>query len=201
VSKRTRGWASGRVGAPSFVGALAASLAIVVCVACQDNPPAPGSVTRLPEAADVIDQELMIALGQAKNFHRKAKVYVSDGNLADATASVRQILSLRFPAGAPEADDVRLDARALLAKLLVSQGQVEEAMRTVSEGLAQTSRASFFVANLYTVLGEIHEARGAELEAAGEKAKAAEEKRAAIAAYDRSIQINEALQKQLMEGR
>jgi tetratricopeptide (TPR) repeat protein len=190
------------VGALSFAGALMASVAIVACVACQTDAPAQqGTVTKVPEPGDVIDQELMIALAQAKNFHHKAKVYMSDGNLAAATASVRQILSLRFPGGAPEADDVRLDARALLAKLLVSQGQVEEAMRTVSEGLAQTSRASFFVANLHTVQGEIHEARAAQLDAANEKSKATEERRAAIAAYDRSIQINEALQKRLMEGR
>ena len=51
------------------------------------------------------------------------------------------------------------DARALLAKLLVSQNQLEEAMRTVEEGLAQSQRESFFVANLHTVQGEIHEAR------------------------------------------
>jgi hypothetical protein len=169
-------------------------------------------VTKVPDPRDVIDQELMIALAQAKNFHHKAKVYMSDGNLADATASVRQILSLRFPAGAPEAEDVRLDARALLAKLLVSQGQLEEAMRTVSEGLAHTSRESFFVANLHTVQGEIHEARAAQLGATLEKTAdpvqrkqlekaVGDEKRAAIAAYDRSIQINDALQKRLMEGR
>jgi hypothetical protein len=126
---------------------------------------------------------------------------MSDGNLAAATASVRQILSLRFPVHAPEAEDVRLDARALLAKLLVSQGQVEEAMRTVDEGLAQASRESFFVANLHTVQGEIHEARAVQLEDAKDPVRAAEEKRAAIAAYDRSIQINEALQKRLMGGK
>jgi len=155
------------------------------------------------DPTDVIDEELMVSLAQAKNFHRKAKVYMSDGNLVAATASVRQILSLRFPAGAPEAEDVRADARALLAKLLVSQGQLEEAMRTVQEGLAQSQRESFFVANLHTVQGEIHEARAAQLDAEGEasKAKATDERRAAIAAYDRSIQINEKLQKQLMEQR
>ena len=81
-----------------------------------------------------------------------------------ATSSPRsprcaQILSLQFPAGAPEADDVRLDARALLAKLLVGQDQLDEAMRIVEEGLASSQRDSFFVANLYTVQGEIHEAR------------------------------------------
>ena len=91
-------------------------------------------------------------------------------------------------------------ASALLAKLLVSQGQLEEAMTTVSEGLAQASRESFFVANLHTVQGEIHEARAAQLDAAKDP-RAAEEKRAAIAAYDRSIQINASLQKRLLEGR
>ena len=64
----------------------------------------------------------MIALSKAKNFHHKAKVYMSDGNIAEAIASVREILSLQFPAGAPEAEDVRNDARALLAKLLRRPG-------------------------------------------------------------------------------
>jgi tetratricopeptide (TPR) repeat protein len=195
VRKRTRiqAW---------LAGGLAVSLAVAACAACStETSQQPGpSVTKVPEPGDVIDQELMIALAQAKNFHHKAKVYMSDGNLAAATASVRQILSLRFPAGAPEAEDVRLDARALLAKLLVSQGQLEEAMTIVSEGLAQASRESFFVANLHTVQGEIHEARAAQLDAAKDP-RAAEEKRAAIAAYDRSIQINTALQKRLGEGR
>jgi hypothetical protein len=205
MRKRTgiRAWLGRRLGALSLVGALAAAAGAGAGIACQaDSTPAPrGSVTKVPEAGDVIDQELMIALAQAKNFHHKAKVYMSDGNLVAATASVRQILSLRFPASAPEAEDVRLDARALLAKLLVSQNQLEEAMRTVDEGLAQTSRESFFVANLYTVRGEIREARAKQREDANDKAGATEEKRAAIVDYDRSIQINEALQKRLMEGR
>jgi tetratricopeptide (TPR) repeat protein len=175
-------------------------LGMVIGVGCNDTPTQP-SVTRVAESGDVIDQDLMIALAQAKNFHHKAKVYMTDGNLTEATAAVRQILSLRFPANAPEADDVRLDARALLAKLLVSQGQLDEAMRTVNEGLAQSARESFFVANLHTVQGEIHEARAAQLDSENQPTKAVDERRAAIAAYDRSIQINEALQKKLMEGR
>ena len=156
-----------------------------------------------PERFDLIDHDLLVALAQAKNFHHKAKVYMTDGNLTAATASVRQILSLSFPRGAPEADDVRNDARALLAKLLMSQGQLDDAARTVDEGLAQSQRESFFVANLYTVQGEIHEARAAALVAATEPSEAAAstERHAAIASYDRSIQINERLQKKLMEER
>jgi len=168
-----------------------------------EREPGSSSTTRTADPSDVIDQDLMIALAQAKNFHHKAKVYMTDGNLASATAAVRQILSLPFPRGAAEADDVRNDARALLAKLLVSQNQLDEASRTIDEGLAQSQRESFFVANLYTVQGEIHEARAAGFEAAGEpgKASATDERRAAISSYDRSIQINERLQKKLMEGR
>jgi tetratricopeptide (TPR) repeat protein len=154
------------------------------------------------DPGDAIDRELMIALGQAKNFHHKAKVYMTDGNLPAAVASVRQILSLAFPRGAPEADDVRNDARALLAKLLVGQGQLDEAARTVAEGLAQSQRESFFVANLYTVQGEIHEARAATRDASEPgSAVATGERHAAIESYDHSIQINERLQKKLLEER
>jgi hypothetical protein len=188
------------------------TVALAAGVAACSSPSPPGSAsgerevapsTRVADPGDAIDQELMIALGQAKNFHHKAKVYMTDGNLGAATAAVRQILSLAFPRGAPEADDVRNDARALLAKLLVSQGQIDEASRTIDEGLAQSQRESFFVANLYTVQGEIHEARAAAFAAAGEASKAAatEERRAAIGSYDRSIQINERLQKKLLEER
>lgn len=159
------------------------------------------SVTKLADPSDVIGEALMTSLAQAKNFHRKAKVYMSDGNLPAATAVVRQILSLSFPKDAPEADDVRLDARALLAKLLVMQGQLDEAMITVNEGLASSQRESFFVANLHTVRGEIHEAKAANLDAEQNKSGAATERRSAIEAYDKSIQINEKLQKQLMEKR
>jgi hypothetical protein len=196
----------------SIVLALGA-LALVACSTDRDagspartGEAAPRSATRLSDPADadaeLIGQDLLVALAQAKNFHHKAKVYMTDGNLPAAIASVRQILSLVFPRGAAEADDVRNDARALLAKLLISQSQLDEAARTVAEGLAQSQRESFFVANLYTVQGEIHEARAAALDASDPgKAAARDERHAAIESYDHSIQINERLQKKLVEER
>lgn len=146
----------------------------------------------------VIGNELMVALAQAKNHHHKANVYIADGNTTEAIASVRQILALRFPANAPEADDVRHDARALLAKLLASQGKLEDAMAVIAEGLASATRESFFVANMYTVKGELHQARAEMLNKdATRKADADAERRAAIMAFDRSIEINTKLQQQL----
>ena len=186
------------------LAAVAVAFALGMSCTGSDKPdaPKPGNVTSLPQAEDAIDEQLMIALGQAKNFHYKAKVYMSDGKVTEAIASVRQILSLRFPANAPEADDVRNDARALLAKLYISQGQLDEAARVIDEGLAQSQRDSFFVANLYTVQGEIHQARAAALDGdESNRASASEERRAAITSYDKSIQINERLQKKLLEDR
>ena len=185
-----------------YLALLIAVIAVTGYLACGgDKEPAPRVTTADP--SEVIGEELMLSLQKAKNFHRKARVYMSDGKVDEAIASVREILSLKFPAGAPEAEDVRNDARALLAKLLVGQGKVEDAMTVVTEGIAQSQRESFFVANLYTVKGEIHEARAALLDDKdpAQKPKIVEEKRAAIEAYDKSNQINTVLQQKLMEER
>jgi tetratricopeptide (TPR) repeat protein len=168
-------------------------LAITGMVACtsSDAPSQDPRLTELAEPRDhLIDEDLMLALAQAKNFHHKAKVYMADAKPDEAIAAVRQILSLRFPAGAPEAEDVRNDARAVLAKLLVGRDQLDEAMRVVEEGLATKTRDSFFVANLHTVKGEIHYARATKL---GGDPAASAERRAAIEELDRSIKINEEL--------
>ena len=187
-----------------LLGLALAVMSITGCSCTGDRDGKPEEKPRVttPDPTDVIDQALMIALSKAKNYHHKARVYMSDGKLAEAIASLREILSLKFPAGAPEAEDVRNDARALLAKLLVSQNQIDEAMRVVQEGIGQSQRESFFVANLYTVKGEIHEARAALLDAndPAQKAKIVAEKHAAIEAYDKSNSINTVLQDKLMES-
>ena len=185
-----------------LVGALAAG------IACSqpdsDAPPGGAKVTRLPEPEDVVDEELMLALAEAKNFHHKAKVYMGDGNFAEAIAQVQSILAIPFPPDAPEGDDVRMDARAMLGKLLAAQGKVDEAMTVVDQGIGGARRESFFLANLYTVKGEVHRARAALLEGQPDpaaKARVVDEKRAAIEAFTRSNEIVHALQKKLAEDR
>jgi hypothetical protein len=179
-------------------------LMLVAVTACDRNQTTTGNQTKTRGSAatgPVISEALMLALAQAKNYHHKAKVLVADGKPAEAIVVVRQILALRFPANAPEADDVRHDARALLAKLLASQGQLDDAMSVIAEGLASATRDSFFVANLYTVQGELQQARAEVLaKDPARKTDADNARRAAIVAFDRSIQINTVLQQQL-EGR
>lgn len=153
---------------------------LLAAVACSQDAP---SVTKLAEPEQVIDERLMICLNRAKNHHHIADVYVSDGNVDKAIAEVRKVLTVACPAGAPEAQDVQLDARARLAKLLLGRGGADDALQVVDEGIAAATRDSFFLANLYTVRGEVMEALG--------------RKHEAIEAYERSNEINLALQREL----
>ncbi len=194
--------ASGRAGRLALAVLAGVALVALGFACSSDSDRRGGPVTRITEPEDAIDEALMVALSQAKNFHHKARVYMSDGQLPLATAAVRQILAVRFPPAAPEAEDVVLDARAMLAKLLVAQGQVEAAMSVVDEGLAVASRDSFFVANLYTVKGEVLQAQAELLVSTGQPAdgdRAREVRKQAIIAFDKSIAINEALQKRILE--
>ncbi|MBK9031370.1 MAG: hypothetical protein IPL61_08535 [Myxococcales bacterium] len=188
----------------SILPLLAALLALLGACTSSDDGRATGRVTRVTAPEDAIDERLMLALSQAKNFHHKAKVYMSDGKPELAIAAVRGVLAVEFPAGAPEADDVRADARALLAKLLLARGEADAAMSELDAGLASATRESFFVANLYTVRGEVLEAQAAKLDGSttpDDVTRARELRRQAIVAYDKSIAINAALQQRLMERR
>ena len=165
------------------------------------------SVTALPEPDDPdrgepLSEELMLALSLAKNYHHKADVLAQEARMDESAEALRQILAIRFPAGAPEAEDVRLDARARLAKLLATQGRIDEAVRVVEDGLTGQPRRSFFLANLYTVKGEVHEAQAAALDQQDTdqaRAAARDARRAAIEAFDESIRINRALQEALLQ--
>lgn len=185
--------------------ALAFGVALAGLGACgpERDPGTERSVTALPEPdqGEPLSEELMLALSLAKNYHHKADVLAQEGRMDESAEALRQILGIRFPDGAPEAEDVRLDARARLAKLLVRQGRTDDAVRVVEEGLAGAPRRSFFLANLYTVKGEVHEAQATAFDQQGTdqaRAAASDARRAAIAAFDESIRINRALQESLL---
>lgn len=174
-----------------FSLALLAALGVATAISCGDDRRA--SVTRTAEPEDVVDEALLTALAQAKNLHHIADVHLSEGNTEEAIRQMQRIFSIQFPAGAPEGEDTLLDARARLAKLNLGLGRLDEAERVVTEGLAGAGRESFFVANLHMVLGEIREERAKSLEGDAKRAM----NRSAIESFEKSIQINEALQKRL----
>lgn len=153
-------------------------------------------ITELPQPGPELSEELMVGLALAQNYHHKANVYLKEARFEQAVTALRQILAIEFPAGSPEGADVTQDARARLAKLLVTRGALDEAMAVVDQGIAGATRQSFFLANLHTVRGEVLEARAVMVED-DDKAAAAAARRQAIESYDRAITIEKALIEQL----
>ena len=174
-------------------------LALLAFAHCgkESRPPDPERVpvVELAEPENALSEELMVSLGQARNFHHKADLLLRSGKTEEAAAAVEAVLAIRFPPEAPETEDVILDTHARLAKLRILQGQLEGAMSLVDEGIALSTRDSFFLANLHTVRGEVFEATANAAEPNSEAAKQATID--AISAFDASIKINEGLLEKL----
>ncbi|HKA90025.1 MAG TPA: hypothetical protein VKE22_20335 [Haliangiales bacterium] len=145
------------------------------------------------------DEAVLIALSQVRALHHQADVLLAAGDADTAIAAVARALEVPFPPGAPEAEDVRLDARARLGKLYLGRGRPADARRIADEGIAAARRESFFLANLLQVSAEVHEA---EARRAADPAAARREHEAAILEYERSVHIAERIQQRLVkEGR
>jgi tetratricopeptide (TPR) repeat protein len=162
----------------------------------QDEQQAGRSVTRLPQPGPELGKQLMVALALAQNYHHKADVYLKQARVDQAAMALRQILTIQFPPDAPEGVDVVQDARARLARVLVTLGKLDEALAVVDEGIAGARRDSFFLANLYTARGEVLEARAVVVEEKDEAAANAA-RRQAIEAFDRAIEMDKAVMEQL----
>jgi len=177
---------------------LLATLMLMTSVGCAEKgEPGNDSVTELTEPRQALSEELMVALSQAKNFHHKADVHLKDAQLDLAIDSLKRILEIPFPKDAAEALDVVLDARARLAKLLITRGDLEAAMTVANNGLSSSERESFFLANLYTVRGQIWEARALRADEGGDLEGGKKARKSAIVDLNRSITINSAVLKRI----
>lgn len=179
--------------------ALLLATSSIACNRSDDKSDQDGRVTQVKDARRAVSEALMLALGQAKNFHGKADVYVKNGDIDNAIAEVERVLTIRFPGDAPEGEDVALDARARLGKLLLGKGNIERAREVVDQGVKMSTRESFFLANLHTVRGEIIESQAQAIEE-DDPQQARKLRMEAIVEFDRSIAINEKLQKKLLGG-
>lgn len=184
-----------RLASPALCVVVAALLA--GCVACgaredEEAERKGGRVTQLPQPGPELSEELMLGLALAKNLHHKADVYLKEGRIGEAVASVEQILGIAFPPRSPEAEDVLLDARARLAKLMIIQGKLTDALVVVDAGISGAARRSFFLANLHTVRGEVLEASAQSIQESD--AQGARQKHLdAIREFDRAIEIEKEL--------
>jgi len=151
------------------------------------------------DRAGPVSQELLLSLAQVRALHHQADAFLQIGEVDAAIVAVSRVLDVSFPAGAEEAEDTRIDARARLAKLHLGRGRPDEARRVIDEGFRAATRESFFLANLAQVSGEVHEA---EARRQTDPEAGRRELRAALADYDKAVQIAERIQQRLLkEGR
>lgn len=151
-----------------------------------------------PGAGAAGSEATLIMLSEARAWQRRADLHLGDGDVASAITAIKEVLHIPFPPEALDAEEVRLDACARLAKLYLGQGGEEAEERALSQieiGRKLSSRDSFFRAHLEMVAADVYEARANRLSDA--EAKKAE-KRKAIEALDRAIQIDRRLQRALL---
>jgi tetratricopeptide (TPR) repeat protein len=146
------------------------------------------------ERRPAIDRSLMACLGAQRAYHRQADVHLAAGDLPAAIRSIEQILGLAcIGRKNPEVQESVLDAYGRLGRLHLKLGQLEQAQRRVSQGLARPGPPSFFRANLLMVRGDLLDAMAKQADAAGQTAKAKRLRREAIAAFERSARMNREL--------
>jgi hypothetical protein len=144
-----------------------------------------------------IDERLLSCLEEARAWQHRADLHLADGAVNEAVADVEQVLRIQFPDGAREGEEARLDARARLAKLLLGRGDEQRSLAQVEAARKEASFDSFYRAHVEMVAGEIFEARARRL-TDPEAARAA--RKEALAAYERSIAINQRVQARLAKG-
>jgi hypothetical protein len=149
-------------------------------------------------ATPIVDERLLAALEEARAWQHRADVHLADGDAAAALADVEAVLQIRFPAGAPEGEEARLDAWARLGSLHLAAGDETRALADVDSGEREATRDSFYRAHLLTVRGEVYETRARRLDASDGTA-AKEARREALAAYARSIEIDKRVQAALLK--
>ena len=185
---------------PGAVTALALVAALSLVTSCSGEAtqtPAPCRC-ECPPAKGGLSSALLSRLATARALHHQADILLGQGKLDGAMERVRGILALDLDSRWPEAEEVRLDATARLAKLLGDKkGDLEAALKLVDEELKGKLRPSFYAANLHSTRGDLLEAKVKKLDAAGKKKEAKATARLALAAFEASIRINKALQAKL----
>lgn len=172
-------------------------LALVLC----GGLPLGGCSREDGSAAAKSDELMLLMLSEARAWQRRADLHLADGDVAAAIASVQEVLSIAFPPGNIEAEEVRLDAHARLAKLLLSTGGEEaenKALAQVEAGRKLATRDSFFRSHLESVAADVYTARAKRLTDPAEQ-KAARHQ--AIKALERTIEIDKQLQRALLNHR
>jgi tetratricopeptide (TPR) repeat protein len=155
-----------------WAGLAALLLGLALCASgCGGEMASPSSTA---EGSPALAQ-----LRRARSLHQFAARRAAAGDVDGAVKALEEVASLQFPAGAPEAADVAVDAMAEISRLLLVAGRAPEAEAAARRAVAAGSAPSYFVGLAWLRLGDALQARGL--------------KRQAVDAFERSIAVNNAV--------
>jgi tetratricopeptide (TPR) repeat protein len=96
--------------------------------------------------------------------------------------------------------EVLADAHARLGDLKSRDGRFDDAAKEVDRGLALAKETTHFRGHLFEVRGVIEERRMEALAKAGDTAGAEKAKQAALAAFEKAVEIQDAVISKALEG-
>ena len=143
---------------------VAASLGLGACTQADLEKAAPATSSRTREAASpapcacagevVVDPALLAFLSKARAAHHQADLAEDAKDTKRALAALGQITAGPLPGGTPvpaEVAEVLADARARLADLESSTGDIDTALREIEAGLVYAVTPSHFRGHLFEV--------------------------------------------------
>lgn len=149
-----------------------------------------GCGSRNDKPAGPPNEAVIAALGTVRALHHQADVYEHAGDFQRARQAVERVLSVEFPQGAGERDDLRADAYGRLGELDLRLGQPEAGLDHIAAALAETQRESVLRARLFMVKGQCLSAQADRARERHDEAAANRFRDEALAALETSIEIN-----------
>jgi hypothetical protein len=186
------------------LGALVAG-ALAVGASCGQGGETEAAGSGCPCDGPVVDPTLLAFLSKARAAHHEADVAVASGDARAAMAALERLVRGPLPPShdgeaAPEVSEVLADTRARLADLRSAAGDFDQAKKDIDDGLRLATAPTHFRGHLVEMRGLVEERRAAALGARGDGPGAAEARRAAIAAFQEAIDIQDEVIQRALGG-
>jgi hypothetical protein len=172
----------------------AALLALLGAACARSGPEGPSASGACSCGTAVVDDALLAYLSRARSAHHLADLAEKDSQPNRAVELLARFVESPSPS-APEALEVRADARARLADLRSAAGDFERAERDLALGLEAARDTTYFRGRLFEVRGLLEERRAKAHEAKGDVSSAKKAREAAVQAFEEAVRIQELVQK------
>jgi tetratricopeptide (TPR) repeat protein len=179
--------------------ALAAALATSACHKAEQEEPAPVTVCPEVDAEAVIDPGLLAFLSRARSAHHLADLAEENQDAQEALRVLRNFLKGKTPPARVEAEEVLADTHARVADIESQLGRFDEANASVERGLKLAKGTTYYLGHLFETKGLVAERLAKKRRAEGDEQAAQRAEKAAVDAYERSMQIQEKVLDDLLE--